>query len=201
MSFETVAASLKEKGYQVSVFETAAEACDYLNSQIHRTTVGFGGSVSLAEMGLFEKLSAHNDVRWHNRIPEGKTDRQMRDAAQDTEIYVTSANGLAETGEIINIDGTGNRVAETLFGHRKVYFVIGANKIAPDYDSALFRARNVAGPLNAQRLNKKTPCAVKGDRCYDCKSPDRICKSLVVFWEKPWGSDYEIVLVNEKLGY
>ena len=201
MSLKTVAASLKEKGYQVTIFETAAEAADYLNSQIHQTTVGFGGSVSLAQMGLFEKLSAHNDVRWHNRIPEGKTDRQMRDAAQDTEIYVTSANGLAETGEIINIDGTGNRVAETLFGHRKVYFVIGANKIAPDYDSALFRARNVAGPLNAQRLNKKTPCAVKGDRCYDCKSPDRICKSLVVFWEKPWGSEYEIVLVNENLGY
>ena len=201
MSLKTVAASLKEKGYQVTIFETAAEAADYLNSQIHQTTVGFGGSVSLAQMGLFEKLSAHNDVRWHNRIPEGKTDRQMRDAAQDTEIYVTSANGLAETGEIINIDGTGNRVAETLFGHRKVYFVIGANKIAPDYDRALFRARNVAGPLNAQRLNKKTPCAVKGDRCYDCKSPDRICKSLVVFWEKPWGSEYEIVLVNENLGY
>ena len=201
MIMNALATCLREKGYQVSVFETAAQACEYLNSQIHQTTVGFGGSVSLAQMGLFEKLSAHNDVRWHNRIPEGKTDRQMRDAAQDTEIYVTSANGVAETGEIINIDFTGNRVAETLYGHRKVYFVIGANKIAPDYDSALFRARNVAGPLNAQRLNKKTPCAVKGDRCYDCKSPDRICKSLVVFWEKPRGSEYEIILVNENLGY
>ena len=201
MKFESLIDTLKEKGYQVSAFDTAIQAGEYLNSQIHQTTVGFGGSVSLAQMGLYDLLSSHNDVRWHNRIPEGKTDREMRDAAQDTEIYITSANGVAETGEIINIDFTGNRVAESLYGHRKVYFVIGANKIAPDYDSALYRARNVAGPLNAQRLKRKTPCAVKGDRCYNCKSPDRICKSLVVFWEKPRGSEYEIILVNENLGY
>ncbi len=201
MNFELIVNSLRDKGYTVKCFETAPEAADYLNASIDGQKVGFGGSVTLAQMGLFDLLSTHNDVRWHNRIPEGKTDRQMRDAAQDTEIYITSANGVAETGEIINIDATGNRVAETLFGHRKVYFVIGANKIAPDYDSALYRARNISGPLNAQRLGKKTPCAVKGDRCYDCKSPDRICNSLVVFWRKPWGSDYEIILVNENLGY
>lgn len=201
MSFEVISQALIEKGYTVSCFEKAAEAAKYLDSSIHQTTVGFGGSVTLKEMGLFDLLSTHNDVRWHNRIPEGKTDREMRDAAQETEIYITSANGVAETGEIINIDATGNRVAESLYGHKKVYFVIGVNKIAPDYDSALYRARNVAGPLNAMRLGKKTPCAVKGDRCYDCKSPDRICNSLVVFWRKPWGCDYEIVLVNENLGY
>lgn len=201
MSFEVISQALTEKGYTVSSFDTAHEAAAYLDCVIDQKTVGFGGSVTLKEMGLFDLLSTHNDVRWHNRIPEGKTDRQMRDAAQETEIYITSANGVAETGEIINIDATGNRVAESLYGHKKVYFVIGVNKIAPDYDSALYRARNVAGPLNAMRLGKKTPCAVKGDRCYDCKSPDRICNSLVVFWRKPWGCDYEIVLVNENLGY
>lgn len=201
MDLNTICKNLKERGYAVTCFESAKEAADYLDAEIDGTTVGFGGSVTLAEMGLYERLSAHNDVRWHNRIPEGSTDRQMRDAARNTEIYITSANGVAETGEIINIDATGNRVAESLYGHRKVYFVIGANKIVPDCDSALYRARNIAGPLNARRLGKKTPCAVKADRCYDCKSPDRICRGLVVLWEMPFGCDYEIILVNENLGY
>lgn len=201
MEFSSIRKNLEALGYQVTCFETASDATDYLDAQIDGVTVGFGGSVTLAEMGLFERLSAHNDVRWHNRVPPETTARKMRDAAQYTDIYVTSANGVAQTGEIINIDATGNRVAETLYGHQKVYFVIGVNKIAPDYDSALFRARNVAAPLNARRLGRKTPCAIHADKCYDCKSPDRICRGLVVFWEKPLGCDYEIILINEPLGY
>ena len=117
-----------------------------------------------------------------------------------TDVYLTSANGLAETGEIINIDGAGNRVASTLFGHGKVYFVIGRNKLAPTYEEALWRARNIASPRNAQRLGKKTPCAVRGDRCYDCKSPDRICRGLVVLWGPMTGTETEILLVDEDLG-
>ena len=93
-------------------------------------------------------------------------------------------------------------MASTVFGHRRVYFVVGSNKIAPDYDAALWRARNIASPKNAQRLGKKTPCAVKGDRCYDCQSPERICRALTVLWEKPQGIEHmEIVLVEQELGY
>ena len=111
-----------------------------------------------------------------------------------------SANALAETGEIINIDGAGNRVSSTLFGHKKVYFVIGKNKLAPTYDEALWRARNVASPIRAQQMNKKTPCAVKADRCYNCKSPDRICRGLVVLWGPMMGMEAEVLLVDEDLG-
>ena len=117
-------------------------------------------------------------------------------------IYLTSVNGLAETGELINIDGTGNRVASTIFGHEEVYFLIGRNKLAPDYDAALWRARNIASPKNAHRLGCKTPCAVKGDKCYDCSSPERICRALAVLWEKPKGiGRAEVVLIDEDLGY
>ena len=119
----------------------------------------------------------------------------------DTDIYLTSANGVAETGEIINIDGTGNRVSSTLYGHKKVYFVIGINKIAPDYEKALWRARNIASPKNAQRIGVNTPCAAKGDKCYDCKSPQRICNALVVLWRKPKAFQAEVVIVGEELGY
>ena len=92
-------------------------------------------------------------------------------------------------------------VASTLFGHKKVYFIIGVNKIAPDYDAALWRARNIAAPMNAKRLEKKTPCVQTG-RCMNCSSPERICRGLVVLWEKPFAiEEMEVVIVNQSLGY
>ena len=193
--FEKTVQSLERRGFTVRCFDTARQAADYLDGEIDQSSVAFGGSVTLQEMGLYPRLAAHNQVIWHW---EGGN---IRDAVA-TDAYITSVNGLAETGELINIDGTGNRVASTLFGHRRVYFVVGANKIAPDYDAALWRARNIASPKNAQRLGKKTPCAVKGDRCYDCQSPERICRGLTVLWGPLMGAQVtEVLLVKEELGY
>ena len=187
--------TLEELGYTVRCFDTAGQAADYLDRQIDGRTVSIGGSVTLQEMGLYPRLSAHNQVVWHW---EGGS---LADA-MTTDVYISSVNGLAETGEIINIDGTCNRVASTLFGHQTVYLVVGRNKIAPDYESALWRARNIAAPKNAQRLKRKTPCAAKGDRCYNCKSPERICKALTVLWGKPsWMAHMEVILVDQDLGY
>ena len=137
----------------------------------------------------------------HWNVPDGMNAEEVLRNASTCENYLLSANGLAETGEIINIDGTGNRVSSSLYGHKKVWFVVGSNKLAPTYDEALWRARNIAAPKNAQRLGVKTPCAVKGDRCYDCKSPQRICRGLVVLWEAVKGCETEVVLVDEALGY
>ena len=126
---------------------------------------------------------------------------ETRTAASQAEIYISSVNGISEQGEIVNIDGTGNRVAAISYGPSKVYLVVGANKVASDYESALFRARNVAAPLNAKRLNRKTPCAANADKCYDCTSPERICRNLSVLWTKPSGAEYEVILIKESLGY
>ncbi|MBR5244901.1 MAG: lactate utilization protein [Clostridia bacterium] len=199
--FTKVAENLKKLGYQVSVFDTKEQAADYLCGEIKDTTVGFGGSITLRDMGLYDRLQETNKVAWHMYPAEGQNKDELRMLARNTDVYLTSANGLAETGEIINIDGAGNRVSESIFGHKKVYFVIGKNKLAEDYDKALWRARNIAGPKNAQRLGRKTPCAAKGDRCYNCSSPDRICKVLSVFWGAPMGADCEVVLIKEDLGY
>lgn len=198
MTLENAKKNLEARGFIAKVFATAAEAAAYLDGAIDGTTVAFGGSITLQQMGLKEKLETHNDVAWHwTDGPEAHS------RAMQAQVYITSANGLAETGEIINIDGAGNRVAGTLYGHKRVYFVIGRNKLAPTYEEALWRARNIAAPKNAQRLGKKTPCAVKGDRCYDCKSPDRICRGLVVLWEPMMGMEQstEVILVDEDLGY
>ena len=125
----------------------------------------------------------------------------MYKKAQDAQIYLSSVNGLAESGEIVNIDGRGNRISAIMFGQEKVYLIVGINKLASDYEGALYRARNIAAPKNAQRLHRNTPCAVKADRCYDCKSPERICRGLFVLWEKPFGMDMEVILINEELWY
>lgn len=196
MKFEEITKNLEALGYKVSCFETSEEARDYLDSQIDGVSVGMGGSMTLEELGIYERLKAHNDVYWHQKMG-----REAIDGAKDADIYISSVNGIAKTGEIINIDGNCNRVASTLYGHKKVYLVAGSNKIADDYDSALWRARNVAAPLNARRLGKKTPCAAGEVKCHNCKSPERICRALSVLWTKPNGQDYEIVLIAKKLGY
>ena len=201
MNFDKVKKNLEEKEYKVTVCDTAKAAAEYIDSVIDKKTVGFGGSVTVTQLGLYNKLKSHNDVYWHAKIPEGKTADEIRASADCAEVYILSANGLAETGEIVNIDGACNRISSSCYGHEKVIFVIGKNKICKDYDEALYRARNVAAPKNAKRLGKNTPCAKNADKCYNCNSPDRICRVLSVFWSKPMRIEIEIVLINEDLGY
>lgn len=151
-------------------------------------------------MGVQKSLAEHNTLYAHGITPGDPWEIMAK--AATAEVYVLSANAIAEdTGEILNIDGNGNRVSASLFGHRKVYIVAGKNKVSPDYDSALWRLRNVVAPKNAQRLGRKTPCAVKGDKCYDCHSPDRICRGLVVLYQKMRPMDMEVVLIDQELGY
>lgn len=188
--------ALEARGFSARVFPDARTASDYLNRVIDGTQVGFGGSVTLDEMGLYDSLGAHNTVTWHWRQGE-----EARQAAAGAEVYLTSANGVAETGEILNIDGSGNRAASMLYGHRRLFVVAGRNKVAPTFDKALWRARNIAAPKNAQRLKIAVPCAAKGDRCYDCKSPQRICRGLAVLWAPMMGVQTEVVLIDEDLGY
>lgn len=199
--FNILTQNLIKLGYTVSCFKTSKEASIYINSKIDRQTVGFGGSISLAQMGLYNTLGEHNIVYWHQGIADKEESKEMRIKANNTTIYISSVNAIAETGEIINIDGNCNRVASIFYGHEKVYFVVGNNKIEQDYDSALYRARNIAAPLNAKRLGVKTPCAIKAERCYDCNSPERICRGLSVLWGKPMTGEFEVILIDEALGY
>ncbi len=194
--FEKIAENLTALGYKVSCFESAEAAAKYIDGELDGRTVGIGGSMTVEQMGLYPLLCTHNDVYWHWKSKES----DVLSRAADAEVYISSVNGIAETGEIINIDGNCNRIASTLYGHKKVYFVVGQNKIAPDYDSALLRARNVAAPLNAKRIGTLTPCTLDGV-CHNCKSPERICRGLSVLWSKPMKGEFEIILIAEDLGY
>ena len=190
--------NLENRGFRAHVFATGAEAADFLVQTLHSTCIGIGGSVTIDQLGVYERLCADNDVIWRWKKPT--PDSRERGAAAET--FLCSANGVSETGEIVNIDGYGNRVAPTIYGPQRVFLVVGKNKIAPDLNGAIDRARNIAAPLNARRLNRHTPCAVGEPRCHDCRSPEKICGVMTVFFMPPTSiKEFHVLLVNEDLGY
>ena len=202
MDIEKTGRSLEKNRYTVSFFESSEEAAEYIDKAIDGRTVGFGDSMTMKSMKLYERLSKHNQVYDPNQSTDNDEFLELAKKCLDTEIYLTSVNAISETGEMVNIDGTGNRVAGSLFGHEKVYFVVTTNKIEESLEKAVYRARNIAGPKNALKYNLRTPCVIKGDRCYDCASPDRICNTLNIYLKKMNDiDDVEIVLIDEKLGF
>lgn len=198
MNRELLKKNFESHGFTTSFFNTKEEAAAYLNGRLHGKKIAFGGSITVKEMGLDKLLADENEVIWHWLVPGRETLMDARTA----DIYLTSANGVSETGELVNIDGTGNRVAQTLYGPEKTYFLIGNNKIREDLAGALDRARNVAAPKNAMRFQVDTPCVANGgDRCYDCNSPDRICHATVILNRPCKGMEVELLFIDEELGF
>lgn len=190
---------MEKRGYEAKVFETKEEAADYLVDSIKNTTVGTGGSMTLDALDICDRLIENNErVYYRNRSRSSEDTR----AAMFAPVYITSANAVTEDGVIVNIDGSGNRIAAASFDKECLYYVIGTNKIVPDLEAAIFRARNVAAPLNAKRLGRNTPCAVNADKCYDCSGPTRICKTTVITEGKMLSIDkVEVIIIKEDLGY
>ena len=213
MDLEKISRAFKRNRFACSVFSCKEDAASYLVRSISGKTVGIGDSVTLASMGLYEKLQKNNDV-WDVAHLEGIGESDFSSPARNkkfleaarkcltTDIFLTSVNAASETGMLVNIDGTGNRIAGSLFGHEKVYFVFGVNKIVPSLEDAVARARNVAAPKNVERHRYKCGCSARGgDRCYDCGAPDRICNALTVYYKKMRNTEMEVVIINENLGY
>ena len=195
---EKTGKNLEGRGFRVHRFASGAEAAEFLVQTLHGTSIGIGGSVTIDTLGVYDRLCGSNEVFWHwkNHAPE------TRERAGKAETYLCSANGVSENGEIVNIDGFGNRVAGTIYGPQRVFLVVGKNKIAPDLNGAIDRARNIAAPLNARRLNRHTPCAVGEPRCHDCRSPEKICGVMTVFFMPPTSiKEFHVILVDETLGY
>lgn len=186
-------------------FETGAEAVAYLKNRIQNKCVAIGDSRTLLEIGIHDALSEVNeDITDIQRPLPGESflDTALRTMGRD--VFLTSVNALSQTGEMVNIDGTGNRVAASLFGSQEVFFVLGVNKITPDLASAIYRARNVAAPLNSKKNKKSSlnPCATLDEKCYDCGSPDRICNALTIYYKKMRNMQtMEIIIINESLGF
>jgi len=191
---------LQKKGFRATCCETGAEAREILLSEINdEESIGIGGSVTIREMDLLDALAGKKcAVYWHWLPTENAVDTRKR--AVNADVYLCSTNAVTEAGELVNIDGTGNRVAAMFYGPGRNIFVIGKNKIASDYEAAMKRIKEVACPKNAVRLSLDTPCAKTG-KCNDCSSSSRMCSVTTIISNPPSGRDMHIILVNEDMGY
>ena len=161
-------------------------------------SVGMGGCMSAAEIGLTEALRGGNyDFIDRDATPNK---REAMLATYDADYFISSANAMTEDGVLINVDGNANRVSAIAQGPKYVVFIVSMNKICPDVDSAMKRARNVAAPINAQRFGLATPCTRTG-ACMNCKSPDTICCQILITRYSRHEGRIHVILVNDELGY
>ena len=191
--------NLKARGFDYFYAATAEEAVRHVVEQVQNTTVGIGGSKTVDSLGLYDELVKTNEVHWHWK--DGATPEVYR-AAAEAEVYLSSANAIAESGEIVNIDGKGNRVAAQSYAVGKRLFILaGTKKVRPDLNSAIERARTVAAPTNMQRFPGNRPC-MKTEQCMDCRSTARGCCTMQIMMYKPMGAEkVEVILIDEDLGY
>jgi len=198
--------ALSNNGFEVLHVPDKEEAISSVLKLVPKdAVVGLGGSVTLREMGLPEALRDRgNEVadHWEARERGASAEEvlEIRRTQLNSDVFITSTNALTERGELVNIDGGGQRVAAMIFGPRKVIVVAGVNKITGDLEEGLWRARNVASPMNAKRLNLRTPCATTGV-CSDCSSEDRICNATTIIQRRPRNVDATVIIVGENLGY
>lgn len=163
-------------------------------------SVGWGGVMSAHQIGLVEALNVGN----YRAIDRDKcaTPEEKLQAAKDSmfaDVFLTGANALSLDGEMVNIDGTGNRVAAIVYGPKEVLVIAGMNKVTDTLEDAITRARTVAAPLNQQRFQLNNPCTVTGT-CADCKSETCICNQILITRHcRPVGR-IKFILVGEDLG-
>ena len=195
--------AFRRNRYDVSRFAERTAAADHLAAEIRGKRVGFGDSETLRALSLYERLSEHNEVIDPPRAGHVGGIEAFLAAGREalmTDVFLLSANAITEEGQILNMDGAGNRVAGSLFGHEKTYFVVGINKLVPDISAGIERIHRIAAPRNAHRKGKKTPCAKDGTRCYDCVALERICNALTIHYKKMSYRPMELVLIEEELG-
>lgn len=199
---EKTAAALRRRGFEAVVFETAKEAADYLLSDMPAgETVGFGGCMTAKQMGLETLLrAAGHKVLWHWEAEPAERPALLH-KAMNAPLYVCSANAVTEDGLMVQIDGTGNRIAAMCYGPGTVYVLIGRNKIVSGgYAQAVKRIKEVSCPLNARRFRLHNPCAETG-RCNPAECEKPMCHVIASFERAPNGKRTQVILINESLGY
>ena len=198
----TVLKGMEKRHMEGYYCETIEEAKNLALSLVpENTSVSFGGSVTLAETGILEALRNRNDITLLDRDnangPE-EVKKIMHDALS-CDYYFMSSNAITHEGELVNIDGNGNRVAALIYGPENVIVIAGMNKITKNVEEGISRVRNIASPPNCVRLNKNTPCAVNGV-CGNCLA-DTICDQIVITRASRVPKRIKVILVGEVLGF
>lgn len=195
--------SLGKNGFTAVYCQSAGEAVDYImNEAADARTVGFGGSMTIADLDLGPRLLEKGKELLNHGMPglslEDRLAIMHRQLSCD--LFLSGSNALTLSGCLVNIDATGNRVGSMFFGPKKVIVVVGRNKLVEgDAADAVRRVKNQASPPNARRLGYKTPCAESGF-CHECNSPERICRITTIIDRKPKFTDVRVLVVNEDMG-
>lgn len=165
------------------------------------SSVAWGGSMSIRDTGITKMLKEGNyEVYDREDVTTAEDKRRMYLKAFDCQYYLASVNAMSEDGQIVNIDGNGNRVAAITWGPEHVILVVGLNKVCQDLDAAIKRARSTAAPVNMARFQLPTPCQTDGT-CHNCLSPDSICNYISIQRMSHPAHRHIVVLVGESLGY
>ena len=197
-----VVKSLESRNMEVYYVRTKEEALAKALELIPEgSTVSWGGSMSIQEIGLPQVLKEGNYVVYDREQATTKEERdEIAHKAMTCDYFLGSANALSENGVMVNIDGNANRVAAYAFGPKNVLLIVGMNKVVKTEADAMSRAKNEAAPINAQRFGIDTPC-VKNGSCFDCKKPECICCQILVTRYSRVPMRTKVILVNDTLGF
>ena len=202
MEIQHVIDNLARKGFKPKYFDSQKDAVDFILHLIPTSSsIGIGGSMTIKQLGLDSKLFEKGNVVYSHSLVAEEQRNKVYQLAAGADWYLSSANALSESGDLVYIDGAANRISALAFGVKNILYVLGVNKITPDLQSAIDRVRNVAAPPNAKRLNKNTPCAKVG-KCCLCNSPDCICNAtLITHHPTRYQENVYVVIIGESLGY
>lgn len=195
--------SLNKKGFKAVYAKDAQAALEHVLAIIGKDeSVGVGGSITTKETGIVDALQKRGNTLYSHWIAksEGQDADEARRKAMTADAYLSSANAVTLQGDLINLDGTGNRTAAMIFGPKKVVVVAGRNKITSNPHTAVARIKSVACPQNARRLGLNTPCAATG-KCSECDSPERMCNVVTRLQYPTTGKEIHVVIIDGDFGY
>jgi hypothetical protein len=194
--------ALEKNNFETLFFLDSKAALEEVMKRIpDGATVGVGGSVTLAQIGLLDALKNRKiQLIWPQQQAKSDEERlELFRKSFSSDFFLSSTNAVTEDGRLYNVDATGNRAGAMFIGPKKTIIVCGVNKIVKDLEAAEKRVREWAAPQNAKRLGRKTPCVETGV-CSDCSSPDRICNIYVALAKRPARTEVVVILVGENLG-
>ena len=198
--------ALESNNFDVYLAENKEAACktvlEDIIPKLNPQTISWGGSMTVIASGLYHQLKENPDLEVLDTLDKKVPAEEMMERRRQAllvDLFITGTNAITESGQLVNLDMTGNRICALTFGPKWVILLVGRNKIVADLDEAMFRIKNYAAPVNSMRLDKKTPC-VKTSYCQECKSPDRICNTWTITEKSFPKKRVKVVLIDEDLG-
>lgn len=197
----TLVKNLKNRHFDAYYCATKEQALEKALSLIPAgSTIGWGGAASAQEIGLLDAVRQGDYIPYDRDKYPAEKRMEILTQCTTADVFITGANALSVSGEMVNIDGIGNRVAAISFGPKSVIVIAGINKVCADLESAIKRARTVAAPINHQRFGGETPCMITGV-CGDCKREDCICNQILISRHcRPVGR-IKFIIVGQNLGF